>query len=178
MGLDTVELVMELEDEFGVAIPDVVASRLISVGDTFQFITESLIGQEAVKGTCSTSRAFYALRRELVNRVGVPPGRVRLDTPLGELQPSLSGREWRKIADASGLRREPHQLFGLRTPPPQTPLRELIETRCKANWRRFDGTIDKDMVFQRIRQIVSDQLGVAIVEVKYETRYIEDLGAD
>jgi len=33
MGLETVELLMDIEDHFGVSIPDEDASRCITVGD-------------------------------------------------------------------------------------------------------------------------------------------------
>ena len=40
-SLDTVELVMGLEEEFGNEIPDEDAEKLISVGDVIRFIEES-----------------------------------------------------------------------------------------------------------------------------------------
>ena len=40
-SLDTVELVMALEEEFGNEIPDEDAEKLISVGDVIRFIEES-----------------------------------------------------------------------------------------------------------------------------------------
>ena len=40
-SLDTVELVMALEEEFGNEIPDEDAEKLISVGDVVRFIEES-----------------------------------------------------------------------------------------------------------------------------------------
>ena len=40
-SLDTVELVMALEEEFGNEIPDEDAEKLISVGDVILFIEES-----------------------------------------------------------------------------------------------------------------------------------------
>ena len=40
-SLDTVELVMALEEEFGNEIPDEDAEKLVSVGDVIHFIEES-----------------------------------------------------------------------------------------------------------------------------------------
>ena len=40
-SLDTVELVMALEEEFGNEIPDESAEKLVSVGDVIRFIEES-----------------------------------------------------------------------------------------------------------------------------------------
>ncbi|MEW6006576.1 MAG: acyl carrier protein [bacterium] len=39
-SLDTVELVMALEDEFGIEIPDEDAEKIRSVGDTVRYIKE------------------------------------------------------------------------------------------------------------------------------------------
>jgi acyl carrier protein len=41
-SLDTVELVMELEEEFDISIPDDVAERLRTVGDVIRYIEERL----------------------------------------------------------------------------------------------------------------------------------------
>ena len=45
-SLDTVELVMALEEEFGVEIPDEEAEKLVTVGDAIQYI-EDKAGQKA-----------------------------------------------------------------------------------------------------------------------------------
>ncbi len=45
-SLDTVELVMALEEEFGVEIPDEEAEKLITVGDAMKYI-EQKAGQKA-----------------------------------------------------------------------------------------------------------------------------------
>ena len=39
-SLDTVELVMEFEDEFGMSIPDEEAEKLATVGDALRYIEE------------------------------------------------------------------------------------------------------------------------------------------
>ena len=45
-SLDTVELVMALEEEFGVEIPDEEAEKLLTVGDAMKYIEEKA-GQKA-----------------------------------------------------------------------------------------------------------------------------------
>ncbi len=45
-SLDTVELVMALEEEFGVEIPDEEAEKLVTVGDALKYIEEKA-GQKA-----------------------------------------------------------------------------------------------------------------------------------
>ncbi len=41
-SLDTVELVMALEDEFGMEIPDEEAEKIATVGDAIKYIEEKL----------------------------------------------------------------------------------------------------------------------------------------
>jgi acyl carrier protein len=40
-SLDTVELIMALEEEFGIEVPDDEAEKLVSVGDVTRYIEES-----------------------------------------------------------------------------------------------------------------------------------------
>lgn len=41
-SLDTVELVMAFEEEFGIEIPDDAAETILTVGDAVKFITEAV----------------------------------------------------------------------------------------------------------------------------------------
>ncbi len=52
-SLDTVELVMALEEEFGVEIPDEEAEKLITVGDALKYINEKAAqkGKDATSGS-------------------------------------------------------------------------------------------------------------------------------
>ena len=45
-SLDTVELVMALEEEFGIEIPDEEAEKMVTVGDAMKYIEEKS-GQKA-----------------------------------------------------------------------------------------------------------------------------------
>ncbi len=40
-SLDTVELIMALEEEFGIEVPDEEAEKLISVGDVVRYVEEN-----------------------------------------------------------------------------------------------------------------------------------------
>ena len=41
-SLDTVELIMEIEDEFGISIPDDLAEKISTVGDAIKFVEEAV----------------------------------------------------------------------------------------------------------------------------------------
>jgi len=46
-SLDTVELVMEFEERFGIEIPDEAAEKIQTVGDAVEFIDGKLAGKKA-----------------------------------------------------------------------------------------------------------------------------------
>ena len=41
-SLDTVELFMEIEDEFGISIPDDLAEKISTVGDAIKFVEQEV----------------------------------------------------------------------------------------------------------------------------------------
>jgi acyl carrier protein len=45
-SLDTVELVMALEEEFGVEIPDEDAEKITTVGDAIKYVEEKSVNKE------------------------------------------------------------------------------------------------------------------------------------
>jgi acyl carrier protein len=101
MGLDTVELVMEVEETFHIQIPDADASKLETVGMLCDYVAEHA---ELTQGTaCLSSRGFYQLRRALMNVLGVPRYAVRLDMPLNALLPIQNRRRkvWRNLRNAA-----------------------------------------------------------------------------
>jgi acyl carrier protein len=61
MGLDAVELVLEIEEAFSIKIPDDEATRLVTVGDIHKFIVDNADVGIAPK-VCLSAAAFYALR--------------------------------------------------------------------------------------------------------------------
>lgn len=74
MGLDTVELVLNIEEEFGLEIPNDAAGRMFTVGDVHSFLVRELErrGQTAV----DESRIFERLREIVCTQLGVKPEAV------------------------------------------------------------------------------------------------------
>ncbi len=62
MGLDTVELVMEIEDAFSIKIPDDEASHMVTAGDVFDYIVAKT-SVTTNSSVCLSAVAFYSLRR-------------------------------------------------------------------------------------------------------------------
>jgi acyl carrier protein len=73
MGLDSVELVMATEAEFGIAIPDEVAGTLFTVGQLHSFVVSEL---ERVGRSRSPAVVFAELRELICDQTGIDPSRV------------------------------------------------------------------------------------------------------
>jgi acyl carrier protein len=73
MGLDTVELVMAVEEEFGIEIPNKVATRLISVGAMQDYIMQALQSRGA---SANEAEVWKRLQSIVVFQLGVRPEEV------------------------------------------------------------------------------------------------------
>lgn len=74
MGLDTVELVLSVEEVFGIEIPDTDAEKLVTVGDLHGYVVKTLfrLGRSNVN-----SDIVYDLLRNLISfQLGVKPEEV------------------------------------------------------------------------------------------------------
>jgi hypothetical protein len=90
MGLDTVELVMEIEEAFDISIPDERASKMLTVGDVYEFLLEKTADSTLKSSICLTAVTFYDLRRQL-HSLGLSHSEIRPKTKLDRLIP-LTGR--------------------------------------------------------------------------------------
>lgn len=65
MGLDAVEIVLEVEEIFDVTIPDDRASKMRTVGDLYEFLIEATKKSPCQNNICLSAATFYALRRSV-----------------------------------------------------------------------------------------------------------------
>jgi len=75
MGLDSVEIILAVEEEFGIEIPDAEAARMITVGDLHAFVVVELrrLGRPDTDG----DTLFGRLRDIICRQIGVKPDDVR-----------------------------------------------------------------------------------------------------
>ena len=98
-GEDVHELLVSIEDSFGIKLTCDEILGAETVGQLFDLIAAKLQGDES--NACTSSAAFYRLRMALTNAVGSPRDRLRPDTKLSDLMPRDSRR-----ADWDNLRRD------------------------------------------------------------------------
>ena len=108
MGLDLVELVMEVEDEFGIQIPDEAASKTQTVGDLYRLVLE-LTGQAWMppshnKVECESRHLFYQLRQGIMSALGPSKKDIKPSTSLAAIFPVWTRQpRWARVAHAAKL---------------------------------------------------------------------------
>ena len=102
MGMELVELAIEVEETFGFTIPDEDAAALDTVGKLYDYILERRF--EGKEQGCLTSVAFYRLRRALMSVFGVARDDIRRSLDLAEIIPRRRRQRWSGLQAALGLR--------------------------------------------------------------------------
>lgn len=80
MGLEGVEILMEIEDEFDISIPDQVASNSPTVGDTHRVIVDMLVAKGAVRSPELEADAWQRLVMIVTGQMGMKPEDVRSES--------------------------------------------------------------------------------------------------
>ena len=89
MGLDSVELIMTVEEAFGIEISDEEAQTICTVGD-FHACVMSKLGKIEARDHCLTQHAFYRLRQGLEGETQTISDRIRPTTRCRASRPVLS----------------------------------------------------------------------------------------
>jgi len=102
MGLDAVELLMAVEEKFGVSITDEEATKAVTVGDLKQLVKTKLDVIDA--DGCLTQRAFHLIRKKATAEFGVLRRNLKPDTTLETVVPQSTRREsWHNFQVALGV---------------------------------------------------------------------------
>jgi len=109
MGLDAVEIVMEVEESFGITIPEERAGNVRTVGDLYAIVLDLTKDINRDNSVCVTASTFRSLRRHLIpyvsNARSIRPSRTIADSlPLRGRQ-----RLWARLGHEMDLRMPPLQ---------------------------------------------------------------------
>jgi acyl carrier protein len=100
MGLDSVELILEVEKTFGITIADADAEKIRTVSDLQALVRKQLEGKTTT--ACASSFIFYSLRRVLMQELDLPKTAITPQTALKDIIPRKDRRVWwKKIATAT-----------------------------------------------------------------------------
>jgi len=227
MGLDSVELILEAEEAFGISLADDEMTKIVTVGQFYDAIMRELPRPE--KKFCLSAVTFHRLHQPILTVTGRKRGEVRPTTRLDTLIPRRRRKAaWKKIQRLSGLRlpslrlpmwavtvvvicvvlMEVAAVFALHWPfnwvsillgfmgfifgcciadaVVGTGLASHFQTvggLTKAvlatNFAKLSGEIadfDRNEVWESVRILVADQLGVEVEKVTRDANFVADLG--
>ena len=182
MGLEGVELAMEVEERFATSVPDSDLVRMQTVGDLHKFLMTRIRSQGS--DVCPSAAMFYPIRRILIDQFGLDRKLVRPATSLASLVSPKNRREfWRTIefslaTQLPRLRRSKWlQWSGDVFPPECETVSQLVE-RCVDLSRVTEefGPDDSDAVFEIVKEMVATVAGVDGTKIFAETNFVTDLG--
>jgi acyl carrier protein len=102
MGLDTVEIVMKMEETFGIVFDDLDAEKIGTVGQAYRYILSKL--ELSPTAPCQSALIFYRLRRALMARTGADRRSIRPASSLADFLPVADRREgWVKLGNELGV---------------------------------------------------------------------------
>ena len=183
MGLDIVELVMDLEDQFGIPIDDDAFGDIETVGQLYDHILLVMRRHPAHRIVlCASASCFYHLRRELLADPQMPPTRVRPDSRFADVVPAGQRRRvLTRLTQMLGLP-TPRLRFNVTTatlePPPGLRVRDLVASYVQRVPVRFitAGQIDEEAVWGALSRILLKYTPGDPARITREARLVKDLG--
>lgn len=91
MGLDSVEILVKVENAFGIRIPDREAEQIITVGDFHETVWLHIADRHSDK--CKSQQLFYSLRRSFADRFDFPSQEFKLNNVPEEIFPAANRRQ-------------------------------------------------------------------------------------
>ena len=222
MGLDGVELVMAVEEEFKIAISYADAAQAVTVGKLVDLVDARL--RHSAADPCPSQHGFYTVRQHLMRVAGLKRSDIKPENRLADLIGHRNRRVvWRKLIGCltDGNTKWPGLVrpkwmnllvllfipvvvclglvvftwwpFALALPTAfavafvgdrlTVPFKREFPTGFSQvqDLIKFVKTLDtrtwsKDEVFQKIRAITVEQLGVKESQVTLEAKFVDDLG--
>lgn len=229
MGLDSVELILEAEESFGISLADEEMGRIVTVGQFYDAIVRELPHPKTK--LCLSAVTFHKLRQTILGVTGRQREEVRPKSQLEVLVPRRRRRAmWKKMRQLSGLRFPrlclpmwcvpvilaciaaveavgvlvfdwplnwvlvvpafttlllaygiADALFGVELPNHFQTVGELTKAVLAKNFATLSAELanyDCNEVWESVRILVADQLGVHMAKVTKESRFAADLGMD
>jgi acyl carrier protein len=90
MGLDSVEILVNVENAFGITISNYEAEKISTVGDIHNVVWRNVQGRQSMR--CRSQQLFYKLRYILINRYKVPGEVIEPDASLNNIFPKKNRR--------------------------------------------------------------------------------------
>ena len=192
------ELVMRVEEEFEIEIPDEEASEISTCGQLFEWVARKKglaldWNLNAPAGVCASSQTFYRVRRGIaqIPDFSTPKKAIAPKTELETLFPISNRREnWLQLQNSLG-RDVPNLRFGLMPllqpiprsisdfrrifPPEIATVGDLTQILVRGE-RTRQLAAQNSLNWLHLANIVSEESGVEIEKITPDSRFVEDLG--
>lgn len=178
MGLDSVELVLAVEETFGISIPDRDAAEMITPALLISHVQQA-VSSKPIQRPCLSQRAFHRIRASLCEVTKLPCREIRLETRIDHLFPKNDRRQrWDDFRSVTGLRSLPNLTFGRGTLFSPKRVKDLVslEVSAMSEVLRGTGNWTDQEVRSVVRLIISEQLGIKHFGDSDE--FVRDLGVD
>ncbi|MBX9947841.1 MAG: hypothetical protein K2Y39_01635 [Candidatus Obscuribacterales bacterium] len=182
MGLDTVELFLGFEEEFGVEIPDEEAERMTTVRDVVMFMKKKLA--VTAPEECFSQKVFYKLRRSLIENYGLQRHQITRRTVLSDLISLQEIEEgWPYLPMFLELEtpsfKRAREFFGREFNIEVLTIEEIIYRLISLNKEKLGySDPEEEEIFQRVVDATVKQLNVNRDAVTMDASFTWDLGAD
>ena len=77
MGLEMVSIIMEVEDHFGISVPDEVASNCVTVADLQRVVVDSLVQKGRARSADLEAEVYDDLVKIIVDQTGMKAPDIR-----------------------------------------------------------------------------------------------------
>ena len=182
MGLDSVELIIRIEETFGIQIPDRVAAELTTPRKVTDFILTQ-VEESPAPLSCLSQKAFHLLRREFTRHVLLPRRQFRVDSLFKETVLGERGDEvWKSMGSSLGVKRWPTMSrpawFGFMHSQVRS-VKELVDylvTNEPLIVKGAEAPWSRAQVWDVLKRLITDETGVT--NFSQDSRFVEDMHLD
>jgi acyl carrier protein len=103
MGLDSVEILVNVENAFGITISNYEAEKIATVGDIHNVVWRSIQGRQSMR--CRSQQLFYRLRYILINKFNATHEGIVPEASLNDVFPKNNRRlKYRRLQKELNLK--------------------------------------------------------------------------
>ncbi len=198
MGLDSVALIMSIEDKFGIVIPDAECERIATVQQMVNSIFEKI--KITPNNKCSSQVIFYKIRQvlfeqfscnkkditintrmiDLLSETNLKSDWIRLKISLGLEIPNLVDLDLDKTLNKE-VRFLGFKIFDRTEPVAENTLRKFTDWIISLNYHKLkliENISNKYEIERILCGIIEENTGVPISEIELQHSFTNDLGID
>ena len=178
MGLDAVEIIMAIEEAFGIDIPDSALSKTTTPAILIAYV-QNAVESRSDRRSCISQRAFHRVRASIMKVTGVGRSEITLNTNINKIFIGpMRSEQWRDFKIHAGLADLPNLGLGFGWLFGPKSVNDLVAKMVLviSDEIKEDRSWTNEEIRQIIRSIICSQL--AIREFKDTDEFVRDLGLD